>query len=102
MNPAQEQDDLMGYEVRAHRDQWARADYREGVRANMRRQLYLAMADAGVVPVKQPVETLRYLPPGHWMPGTDVPEVSAELAESGDADWETVEVRLAVPVRKAR
>jgi hypothetical protein len=91
-------DTKVGYRQPAHRDQWAQADYREHVRTGMRRQLFIEAADKGLIPVELPKETLRYLT---WVPGGEDVEVPANLAESGDAAWENLEVRLSMRVRKA-
>lgn len=84
----------------ADRHMWDDPGFRQDFRAEMRRRLFIDAADTDCLPDAQPVESRAYLPPGHWMPGSKAPEVPAELAESGDAPWESVRVTLSMRVRR--
>jgi hypothetical protein len=72
------------------REMWATEVFRDYQKSDMRWELHAAVADQGYVPVALPSEKTRYLKMGTPALGTEVPE---------SADWDTIEISLAVGVR---
>lgn len=106
------------YEVTewAPKESWNTPEFQVYVRRSMRHRLLMEIADRGVLPVALPVESLRYMKdfwgtvvsghssgsePGRAWVDSSRAGIPAELVEAGMVEWETVVVKLTVPVREA-
>lgn len=80
------------------RQAWEQVDYRDRIRQRMRSQLLDEVTAQARLPVALPSEALRYLAHPITFPGDEGREIPADAVSAG-ADYEHVEVTLAVPVR---
>lgn len=92
-------DTKVGIQQRADRLQWESDGYREWLLERMHRELLVGAFRERLIPAALPTEKrLYYRAPAHFT-APDV-EISAEAIEAG-ADWESLAVRLSMPVRRA-